>query len=45
MKIKKINLYVVDLPCADPKGGYTYGGGTFFKQDAERMLNNVDEYF
>jgi L-alanine-DL-glutamate epimerase-like enolase superfamily enzyme len=33
MKIKKINLYVVDLPCADPKGGYTYGGGTFFKQD------------
>ena len=33
MKIKQIKLYVVDLPCADPKGGYTYGGGTFFKQD------------
>lgn len=34
MKIERIKLYVLDLPCADPVKGYTYGGGTFFKQDA-----------
>ena len=34
MKIKQIKLYVLDLPCADPEGGFTYGGGTYYKQDA-----------
>ena len=34
MKIKQVNLYVVELPVADPVNGFTYGGGTFYKQDA-----------
>jgi L-alanine-DL-glutamate epimerase-like enolase superfamily enzyme len=34
VKIEQIKLYVMDLPCADPQSGYTYGGGTFYKQDA-----------
>ena len=43
MKIKQIKLYIVELPCTDPTGGYTYGGGTFFKQDtviAEVVCDN-----
>jgi len=34
MKIERINLYVLELPVADPENGFTYGGGTFYKQDA-----------
>ncbi len=34
MKIKQIKLYVVELPVSDPVNGFTYGGGTFHKQDA-----------
>jgi hypothetical protein len=34
MKIKQIKLYRVELPCVDREKGFTYGGGTFFKQDA-----------
>ena len=34
MKIKAIHLYRLALPVADQENGYTYGGGTFFQQDA-----------
>ena len=34
MKIKQIKLYVVNLPCSAPEGGFNYGGGTYYKQDA-----------
>ena len=43
MKIKKIKLYTLELPVADPESGFVYGGGISYKQDtvlAEVVCDN-----